>query len=94
MYLNRFEDILINLSDTDENAPAYNDKFLYMRQMEDAWNVNMTKVFEPTWVSVLDESMQEFISKYTFPDWMCVVHKPHLFYPCDYIKLVFIPNKK
>ena len=58
MSLNNFEYILRNLSYTDNNAPAYNGKFFYMRQMEDAWNANMTKVFEPSWVSVLDESTQ------------------------------------
>ena len=58
MSLNIFEDILCNLSYTDKNVPAYNDKFFHMRQMEDAWNENMTKFFEPSWVSVLDESMK------------------------------------
>ena len=50
-----------------------------MRQMEGAWNANTTKVFEPSWVSVLDDSMQEWISKYTCPAWMCVGRKPHPF---------------
>ena len=36
----------------------------------------MTKVFEPNWVSVLDEIMQEWISKYNCPDWMYVGHNP------------------
>ena len=65
MSLNRFEDILCMLTYTDMNVPTYSDKFFHMRQLEDAWNENMTKFFEPSWVSVLDESMQEFISKYT-----------------------------
>ena len=30
MSLNRFEDILRNLSYTDKNVPAYNDKFFHM----------------------------------------------------------------
>ena len=79
MSLNGFEDIVLNLSYTDKNVPAYNDKFFRVCQMEDAWNANMTKVFEPSWVSVLFESMQEWISKYTCPDWMCVGRKPHPF---------------
>ena len=58
MSLNMFEEILCNLSYTDKNVPAYNDKLFHMCQMEDAWNANTTKVFEPSWVSVLDESMQ------------------------------------
>ena len=79
MSTNRFEDILHNLSYTDNNFPAYSDKFFHMRQMEDAWNTNMAKVFELFWVSVLYESMQEWISKYTCPAWMCVGCKPHPF---------------
>ena len=45
--------------------------------MKDAWNANITKVFESSWVSVLDEIMKEWIIKYTFPAWMCVGRKPH-----------------
>ena len=48
MSLKRFQDILRNLSYTDENVPTYNDKIFHMRQMEDAWNANTTKVFEPS----------------------------------------------
>ena len=47
MYLNRFEDLPRNLSYTDKNAPAYNDKLFHIRHMEDSWNANTTKVFEP-----------------------------------------------
>ena len=42
MSLNTFEDILRNLSYTDKNFPAYNDKLFHMRQMEDGLNANMT----------------------------------------------------
>ena len=66
--LKMFEGVLRNLSYTDNNVPAYNDIFFHMRQMEDAWNENTKNCFEPSWVSVLDESMQEYIGKYTFPD--------------------------
>ena len=59
MSLNRFEEILLNLSYTDNNVSAYNEKLFYVRQMDDACNSNMTKGFEPSWVIVLDESMQE-----------------------------------
>ena len=44
MPINRFEDILRNLSYTDKNFPAYSDKLFHMRQMEDVWNSNMTYV--------------------------------------------------
>ena len=58
MSLNMFEEIPRNLSYTDNNVPAYNDKFFHMCQMEDAHNENMTNFFETSWVSMLDESMQ------------------------------------
>ena len=74
-----FEDILRNLSYTDKNLPSYNDKFSHMYQMEYACNANMTKVFEPSWVSILIDSMQEWINKYTCNARMCVGRKPHHF---------------
>ena len=79
MSLKSFEEILRNLSYIDKNVPAYNDKIFHMRQMEDAWNANIKKVFEPSWVSVLYKSMQEWISKYICTAWMCVGCKPHPF---------------
>ena len=48
MSLNSFEEIIYNLSYTDRNVPVYNENCFYMRQMEDAWNENMTKFFEPS----------------------------------------------
>ena len=45
MSLNRFEDILRNLSYTDKNLPAYNENFLHMHQMEYAWNANTKRDF-------------------------------------------------
>ena len=50
-----------------------------MRQTEDAWNANTTNVFEHSWFSVLDKSMQEWIIKYTCPAWICVGRNPHPF---------------
>ena len=54
MSLNRFEEILHNLSYTDRNVPTYNEKFFPMPQMEYECNENMTMFFEPSWGSVLD----------------------------------------
>ena len=48
MSLNRFEDILCKLSYTDNNVPACNVKLFHICHMEDAWNANTTKVFEPS----------------------------------------------
>ena len=79
MSLNRFEDILPNLAHTDKNVPAYNEKLLHMRQMEDAWNANTKNVFEPFWVSVIYDKIKEWIRKHTCPAWVFVGHKPHPF---------------
>ena len=65
MSINRFEDILRNLSYTDKNVPGYNGKSFHMCQMED--------------VCVIDEIIQEWISYYTCPAWIFVGRKPHPF---------------
>ena len=53
MSINRFEDILRNLSYTDKNVPGYNGKSFHMCHMED--------------VCVLDEIILELISDYIRP---------------------------
>ena len=47
--------------------------------MQEGWNKNMAAHFEPSWVIVLDESIQEWINSYTFPGWMFVPRKSHPF---------------
>ena len=44
--------------------------------MLEAWNVNMTEQFTPSWVSCLDESMSTWMNKYSCPGWMFVPRKP------------------
>ena len=39
----------------------------------------MAAYFYPSWVSVLDESIQEWNNRYTCPGRMFVPHKPHPF---------------
>ena len=77
MSRNRFEHILSSLQRTDQ-ASNYEDGFYLMRQWEEAWNKNMEDEFSPSWVSVLDESMMEWLKKYC-PGFMCVGCKPHPF---------------
>ena len=59
--------------------PEFNDPFFQQRHMQEGWNKNMAAHFDPSWVSVLDESIQEWINQYTFPGWMFVSRKPRLF---------------
>ena len=49
-----------------------------MVQWEKAWNKNTEEEFIPSWVSVLDEYIMEWINKYC-PGFMCVGHKLHPF---------------
>lgn len=79
MSRNRFENILNDLTYTDKPIPSYKDGFFFQRQMEDAWNANMMEEFEPSWISVLDESIQEWFNRWSCPGWMWVPRKPHPF---------------
>ena len=47
--------------------------------MQEGWNKNVAARFEPSWVSVIDESIQEWINCYTCPGWIFVPRKPHPF---------------
>ena len=58
MSCNRFDYILGAFRFTNREVP-YEDDFLQMRQLEKAWNQNMTQQFLPSWINVLDESMME-----------------------------------
>ena len=77
MSRNLFDHILSLLQHTDQ-ASDYEDGFHIMRQWEEAWNKNTEDEFSPSWVSVLDESMMEWLNKYC-PSFMCVGRKTHPF---------------
>ena len=64
MYRNRFDTILSALHFTNREV-RYEDDFLQMRQLEKAWNQNMTQQFLPSWINVLDESMMEWFNKWS-----------------------------
>ena len=77
MSYTRFELITQSLTFTNINTPNYCDKFHEVRQMISAFNDHMLKVFIPSWISCLDESMSIWTSKWTCPGWMYVPRKPH-----------------
>ena len=79
MTLNRFETILYNLVFTNEDKPAYKDKFWQVRRMIQHWNDNMKMQYSASWVSCLDESMSIWLSKFTCPGWVFCPRKPHPF---------------
>ena len=55
----------------------------------------MVAHFDPSWVSVIDESIQECINLCTFSGWMFVPHKSHPFgnnyytISCDKSKFIY-----
>ena len=55
----------------------------------------MAAHFDPSWFSVLDESVQEWINHYTCPGCMFVPRNPHLFggnyhtIPCAKYKVIY-----
>ena len=75
----RLENINQVMSYTNIFIPEFNDPFLQQRQMQEDCNRNMAAHFEPSWVSVLDDSIQEWINRYICPGWIFVPRKPHTF---------------
>ena len=55
----------------------------------------MAAHFYPSWVSVLDDSIKEWINRYTFPGWMFIPCKPQLLgneyhkIACDQSKVIY-----
>ena len=47
--------------------------------MLDEFNKHMGRVFSPSWVSCLDESMSPWIQRWSCPGWQCVPRKPKPF---------------
>ena len=45
--------------------------------MINSYNDHLSKVFIPSWISCLDESMSAWTSKWTCPGWVYVPRKPH-----------------
>ena len=72
----RFDAILSALSFTDATPPTYLDKFWEIRQMVEAWGLNMVENFIPGYVNCLDESMSVWTNKFTCPGFMFVPRKP------------------
>ena len=61
---------------TGKEPPQERDPFFPVQDLIDAWNENMKKVFHPSWIVVIDESISVWLNKYTCPGFMCVPCKP------------------
>ena len=75
----RFEGILFAIKYTNNNPPAYNDRFWEVCQLLESWNDNMATNFIPSWINAIDESMSKWINEYTCPGFMFVPQKPWAF---------------
>ena len=60
-----FEKISQVMYYTNLAITEFNNNFFQHRQMQEGWNKNMTEHFDTSWVSVLDDSIQEW--KYLSP---------------------------
>ena len=67
--------ILNALVITTSHPPAFRDHFWEVKNMLQAWNESMVEQFTPSWVSCLDESMNTWTNKYTYPGWMFAPRK-------------------
>lgn len=76
MSRNRFEAILSAIRYTSSPAPGHKDKFWEVRDLLKAFNENMAKVFVPSYISCLDESMSFWTNKFTCPGFIFVPRKP------------------
>ena len=74
---NRFNVILSAIEYTNDNPPAYKDRFHPIRKLVDAWNNNMKQAFSSSWITCLDESMSVWNNQYTCPGFVVVPRKPH-----------------
>ena len=74
-----FENILNNLTYTNKEPPEYKDRFWEVHDMLDCWNKNMAKMFLPSWMNCIDESMSKWVNEYTCPGFMFVPCKPWSF---------------
>ena len=75
----RLENITRVMYCTNLAILEFNDPFFQHRHIHKGWNNNMAEHFDSSWVSVLDESIQEWIDQYNFLGWIFPPRKPHPF---------------
>lgn len=79
MSKHHFDEIMQELKYTQFDPPEYCNGFWEIRELQDAWNLNMQEEFSPDWLLCLDESMSKWINKWTCPGQMVVPRKPWSF---------------
>jgi hypothetical protein len=78
MSFKRFQVITSCLVFTQDNPPAFRDKFWQIREMVREWNKIM-KEFISGWVICLYESMSSWLNRWTCPGWIFCPRKPRPF---------------
>ena len=61
MTCTHFKKILNNLTYANKEPPEYKDRFWEAHDMLDCWNKNMPKMFLPSWMNCIDESMSKWV---------------------------------
>ena len=72
----QFNFITKELFYTSDPSPAYQDKFHSIRELQDAWNANMSFIFLISWFVCLDESMPMWVNKFTCVGFVFCPRKP------------------
>ena len=74
----RFQNIGTDIRYTNNESPAFLDRFHDVRQTIEAFNDHNDGRYVPYWLNCLDESMNSFLDKFC-PGFMCVPRKPQPF---------------
>lgn len=78
MSRNRFKDITSCLRLNNNTPPTYRDRSWELRELIKGFNDHMEIMFDPSWITCVDESMVSFLNEYC-PNWVCIKRKPHPF---------------
>ncbi len=74
----RFQRLLQFLRLTKTPPPAHRNRSWIIRDMIKSFNNHIETVFNPSWITCLNESMVLFMNEFC-PNWVCVKCKPHPF---------------
>ena len=62
----------------NKDPPVYQNKFWQVRKCIDSFNFQMIRIFGPSWMICLDESIVVFMNEHC-SGWMSIMCKPHLY---------------
>ncbi len=92
MSYNRLKDAPAYFRLCNDPPPIYRDCCWMICPLIEAFNMHMEEIFEPSWLTCLDESMVSFLNKHC-PNWVRIKQKPHLFehntIDCCFLSIIF-----